>query len=119
MGRRQFSPLQFPLQNLFSPTALSTHRALAQNSAGDGEMLGVSLRDQIRNEEIHSSHRAHSSENRWTLDLKVLECRTPTRLTDDIWRVAGSRWRQVAQDSALWNSLQKTNVQQWTFWFDW
>ncbi|CAH2216958.1 jg21612 [Pararge aegeria aegeria] len=46
--------------------------------------------------------RAHSSENRWTLGLKVLECRPstgkrsvawpPTRWTDDIRRVAGSRW---------------------------
>ncbi|CAH2267590.1 jg11879 [Pararge aegeria aegeria] len=36
------------------------------------------------------------------------------RWTDDIRRVAGSRWRQAAQDRALWNSLQKTYVQQWT-----
>ncbi|CAH2211230.1 jg27153 [Pararge aegeria aegeria] len=34
--------------------------------------------------------------------------------TDDIRRVAGSRWRQAAQDRTLWNSLQKTYVQQWT-----
>ncbi|CAH2210796.1 jg25661 [Pararge aegeria aegeria] len=36
------------------------------------------------------------------------------RKTDDIRRVAGSRWRQAAQDRALSNSLQKTYVQQWT-----
>ncbi|CAH2229150.1 jg20763 [Pararge aegeria aegeria] len=71
--------------------------------------------------------RAHSSENRWMLEgacLKVLEWRPrtgkrsvgrpPTRWTDDIRRVAGSRWRQAAQDRVLWNSLQKTYVQQWT-----
>ncbi|CAH2226746.1 jg2692 [Pararge aegeria aegeria] len=67
---------------------------------------------------------AHSSENRWTLGLKVLEWRPrtgkrsvgrpQTRWTDDIRRVAGNRWRQAAQDRALWNSLQKTYVQQWT-----
>ncbi|CAH2237810.1 jg24143 [Pararge aegeria aegeria] len=40
--------------------------------------------------------------------------RPPTRWTDDIRRVAGSRWRRAAQDRVLWNSLQKTYVQQWT-----
>ncbi|CAH2217061.1 jg4492 [Pararge aegeria aegeria] len=40
--------------------------------------------------------------------------RPPTRWTDDIGRVAGSRWRQAARDRVLWNSLQKTYVQQWT-----
>ncbi|CAH2235078.1 g17965 [Pararge aegeria aegeria] len=40
--------------------------------------------------------------------------RPPTRWTDDIKRVAGSRWIQAAQNSGTWNSLQKTYVQQWT-----
>ncbi|CAH2242721.1 jg11450 [Pararge aegeria aegeria] len=40
--------------------------------------------------------------------------RPPTRWTEDIRRVVGSRWRQAAQDRVLWNSLQKTYVQQWT-----
>ncbi|CAH2241191.1 jg3256 [Pararge aegeria aegeria] len=104
-------------------------------------MLGVSLRDQIRNEEIRrrtgvtdiaqrvaklkwqwAGHIARRTDGRW--GLKVLEWRPrtgkrsvgrpPTRWTDDIRRVTGSRWRQAAQDRALWNSLQKTYVQQWT-----
>ncbi|CAH2227911.1 jg13492 [Pararge aegeria aegeria] len=33
--------------------------------------------------------------------------RLPTRLTDDIKRVAGSRWIQAAQNRGIWNSLQK------------
>ncbi|CAH2244630.1 jg3859 [Pararge aegeria aegeria] len=101
----------------------------------------VSLRDQIRNEEIRrrtrvtdiaqrvaklkwqwAGHIARRTDGRW--GLKVLEWRPrtgkrsvgrpQTRWTDDIRRVAGSRWRQAAQDRALWNSLQKTYVQQWT-----
>ncbi|CAH2266230.1 jg17809 [Pararge aegeria aegeria] len=40
--------------------------------------------------------------------------RPPTRWTDDIKRVAGSRWIQAAQNRGTWNSLQKTYVQQWT-----
>ncbi|CAH2243615.1 jg23546 [Pararge aegeria aegeria] len=38
----------------------------------------------------------------------------PTTWRDDIKRDAGSRWKRVAQDHGLSNSLQKTNVQQWT-----
>ncbi|CAH2231959.1 jg4020 [Pararge aegeria aegeria] len=104
-------------------------------------MLGVSLRDLIRNEEIRrrtrvtdiaqrvaklkwqwAGHIARRTDGRW--GLKVLEWRPrtgkrsvgrpQTRWTDYIRRVAGSRWRQAAQDRALWNSLQKTYVQQWT-----
>ncbi|CAH2240261.1 jg2273 [Pararge aegeria aegeria] len=94
-------------------------------------MLGVSLRDQIRNEEIHrrtrftditvvklkwqwAGHTAlrtgHIARN-GTWDLKVLEWRPrtgkrsvgrpPTRWTNAIRRVAGSRWRQAAQDHGL------------------
>ncbi|CAH2266686.1 jg19836 [Pararge aegeria aegeria] len=103
-------------------------------------MLGVSLRDQIRNEEIRrrtrvtdiaqrvaklkwqwAGHVARRTDGRW--GLKVLEWRPrtgkrsvgrpPTRWTDDIRRVAGSYWRRAAQGRVLWNSLQKTYVQQW------
>ncbi|CAH2231299.1 jg20615 [Pararge aegeria aegeria] len=69
-----------------------------------------------------AGHIARRTDGRW--GLKVLEWRPrtgkrsvgrpQTRWTDDIRRVAGSRWRQAAQDRALWNSLQKTYVQQWT-----
>ncbi|CAH2230844.1 jg15292 [Pararge aegeria aegeria] len=63
-----------------------------------------------------------ASDGRW--GPKVLEWqprtgkrsvgRPPTRWTDDIKRVAGSRWIQAAQNRGTWNSLQKTYVQQWT-----
>ncbi|CAH2226362.1 jg7207 [Pararge aegeria aegeria] len=102
-------------------------------------MLGVFLRDQIRNEEIRRRTRVtdiaqrvaklkwqwagtRRTDGRW--GLKVLEWRPrtgirsvgrrPTRWTDDLGRVAGSHWRQAAQDRVMWNSLQKIYVQQWT-----
>ncbi|CAH2256685.1 jg19640 [Pararge aegeria aegeria] len=40
--------------------------------------------------------------------------RLPARWTDDIKRVAGSRWTQAAQNRGIWYSLHKTYVQQWT-----
>ncbi|CAH2238015.1 jg10338 [Pararge aegeria aegeria] len=65
---------------------------------------------------------ARRTHGRW--GLKVLEWRPrtgkrsigrpPTRWTYETRRVAGSRWRQAAQDRVLLNSLQKTYVQQWT-----
>ncbi|CAH2268364.1 jg5534 [Pararge aegeria aegeria] len=89
---------------------------------------GVSLHDQITNEEIRRrtrvtdiaqrvvklkwqwvGHLAWRTDGRW--GLKVLEWRLrtskrsvglhPTRWTDDIRRVAGSRWRQAAQDCGI------------------
>ncbi|CAH2216238.1 jg516 [Pararge aegeria aegeria] len=104
-------------------------------------MLGVSPRDQIRNEEFlrrtrvtdiaqrvaklkwqWAGHIARRTDGRW--GLKVLEWRPrtgkrsvgrpPTRWTDYIRRVARSRFKQAGQDHVLWNSLQKTYVEQWT-----
>ncbi|CAH2235482.1 jg8947 [Pararge aegeria aegeria] len=96
-------------------------------------MLGVSLSDQIRNEDIRrrtrvtdiaqrvaklkwqwAGHIVRRKDGRWC--PKVLEWqprtgkrsvgRPPTRWTDD--------WIQAAQNRGIWNSLQKTYVQQWT-----
>ncbi|CAH2228333.1 jg27943 [Pararge aegeria aegeria] len=103
--------------------------------------LGVYLRDQIRNEEIRRrtgvtdvaqrvakmkwkwvGHIARRTDGRWGSEVlewrprsgKRCVGRAPTRWADDIKRVAGSRWKQAAQDCGFWNSLQKTYVQQWT-----
>ncbi|CAH2218259.1 jg1382 [Pararge aegeria aegeria] len=99
-------------------------------------MLGVSLRDQIRNEEIRrrtrvtdiaqrvaklkwqwAGHIARRTDGRW--GFKVLEWRPrtgkrsvgrpPTRWTDDIRRFAESRWRQAhAEKSYLLYKLSGT-----------
>ncbi|CAH2268262.1 jg15893 [Pararge aegeria aegeria] len=97
-------------------------------------VLRVTLRDQIRYEVIRrrtrvtdiaqrvtklkwqwAGHIARRTDGRWA--LKVLEWRPltgkrsvgrpPTTWTDDIRRVAGSRWRQAAQDCVLWNSYKR------------
>ncbi|CAH2238606.1 jg1148 [Pararge aegeria aegeria] len=82
-------------------------------------MLGVSLRNRTRVTDIAqrvaklkwqwAGHIARRTDGRW--GLKVLEWRPrtgkrsvgrpQTRWTDDIRRVAGSRWRQAAQDRSL------------------
>ncbi|CAH2245094.1 jg15932 [Pararge aegeria aegeria] len=104
-------------------------------------MLGLSLRDQIRNEEIRrrtrvtdiaqrvaklkwkwAGHIARRTDGRWVSEKLEWRPRTgkrsvgrpPTRWTYEVKRVAGSRWKQAAQDRGFWNSLQKTYVQQWT-----
>ncbi|CAH2246947.1 jg9167 [Pararge aegeria aegeria] len=98
-------------------------------------MLGVSLRDQIRNEEIRRRNRVTDLAQRvaklkwqWVAHIvrrkdghcgpKVLDWqprndkrsvgRPPARWTDGIKRVAGSRWIQAAQNLGIGNSLQKT-----------
>ncbi|KAJ8711218.1 hypothetical protein PYW07_008460 [Mythimna separata] len=104
-------------------------------------MLGVSLRDHIRNEDIRkrtkvtdiarriaklkwqwTGHIARKTDGRW--GRKVLEWRPrtgrrsvgrpPTRWTDDLARVAGIRWMRDAQDRSLWRRLGEAYVQQWT-----
>ncbi|CAH2238966.1 jg19290 [Pararge aegeria aegeria] len=91
-------------------------------------MLGVSLRDQIRNEEIRrrtrvteiaqrvaklkwqcAGHIARRTDGRW--GPKVLEWKhrtgkrsvgpPPTRSTDDIQRVAGKSWTRASQKSCV------------------
>ncbi|CAH2243280.1 jg17384 [Pararge aegeria aegeria] len=66
-------------------------------------MLRLSLRDQIRNEEIRKRAR-----------VTDIAQRVAKRWTDDIKRVAGRRWKQAAQVRGFWNSLQKTYVQKCT-----
>jgi hypothetical protein len=102
-------------------------------------MLGVSLCDRIRNDEIRkrtkdtdiarriadlkwqwAGHIAKRTNGRW--GGKVLEWRPPgdaalvgppTRWTDDLVKVAGSRWMRAAQDRSSWRTLGEAYVQQW------
>lgn len=117
------------------------HKLKVAQRAMERAMLGVSLRDRIRNEEIRrrtkvtdiarkisnlkwqwAGHIARRTDNRW--GKKVLEWRPrtgrrsvgrpPTRWTDDIVAVAGSRWMEAAQDRSSWHSMGEAYVQQWT-----
>ncbi|CAH2266802.1 jg7985 [Pararge aegeria aegeria] len=97
-------------------------------------MLGVSLRDKIRNVIRRSTritdiaqrvaklkwqwagHIVRRRDGRWGPKVLEWQPRTgkrsvgqpPTRWMDDIRRVAGSRWIQAAQNREIWNSPQKT-----------
>ncbi|CAH2210245.1 jg20280 [Pararge aegeria aegeria] len=100
-------------------------------------MLGVSLRDKIRNVEIRRrtrvtdiaqrgaklkwqwvGHIVRRKDGRWGAKVLEWQPRTgnhsvgtaPLRWTDDIRRVAGSRWIQAAQNHGIWNSLQMSYV---------
>ncbi len=104
-------------------------------------MLGVSLRDRIKNEDVRkrtkvsdiaqrisklkwqwAGHIARRTDGRW--GRKVLEWRPrtgkrsvgrpPARWTDDLIKVAGSRWMQVASNRPIWKSMGEAYVQQWT-----
>ena len=104
-------------------------------------MLGVSLRDRIRNDEIRkrtkvtdiaqrisklkwqwAGHIARRTDDRW--GRKVLEWRPrtgkrsvgrpSTRWTDDLIKTAGSRWMRAASNRSYWRSLGEAYVQQWT-----
>ena len=106
-------------------------------------MLGVSLRDRLRNEYIRkrtkvtdialricrlkwqwAGHIARRTDGRW--GGKVLEWRPrtgkrsvgrpPTRWSDDLVRCAGSGWMRKARDRSLWKSMGEAYVQQWTLW---
>ncbi|KAI8427297.1 hypothetical protein MSG28_001884 [Choristoneura fumiferana] len=97
-------------------TATVTQRAMER------AMLGVSLRDRIRNDDIRSRTKVTDiarriaklkTDGRW--GQKVLEWRPrtgrravgrpPTRWSDDLVKIAGSRWMRKAQDRSEWRAL--------------
>ncbi|XP_072938827.1 uncharacterized protein [Epargyreus clarus] len=125
----------------WSFTVSLIRRLKVAQRAMERAMLGISLRDRIRNEEIRrrtkvtdialkisklkwqwAGHIVRRTDNRW--GRKVLEWRPrlgkrstgrpPTRWTDDLKRTAGNRWMQTAQDRSEWRRLGEAYVQQWT-----
>jgi hypothetical protein len=104
-------------------------------------MLGVSLRDRIRNQVIRqrtkvtdkahlismlkwqrAGHISRRTENRW--GKRVLDwtpClskrsvrRHQARCKDNLRRTAGRSWMQVAEDRARWRAIGEPYAQQWT-----
>lgn len=102
-------------------------------------MLGVSLRDHIRNEDLRArtgvtdviyrvaklkwnwaGHVARLTDERWT--RRLLEWRPradrrgrgrpPTRWTDDLKRIT-TNWMQSAQDRRQWAEIGEAYIQQW------
>lgn len=122
-------------------TAGLIHRFKVAQRAMERAMLGVSLKDRIRNDVIRqrtrvtdiahrisklkwqwAGHISRRTDNRWS--HKVLEWRPrlgkrsvgrpATRWDDDIRRLAGVSWMRVAENRERWRALGETYVQQWT-----
>ncbi|CAH2251100.1 jg11809 [Pararge aegeria aegeria] len=97
---------------------------------GHDQFLNSGLRFKLEEPEGHSSSSRNaevaicgilSTENRWTWDpiprcwsgdLASVNAVLVDPRRGDIRRIAGNRWTQAAQSRGIWNSLQKTYVQQ-------
>ena len=117
------------------------HQFKVAQRAMERAMLGVSLKDRIRNEYIRhrtkvidiaqrisklkwqwAGHISRRTDNRW--GRRVLEWRPrlgkrsvgrpQARWDDDLRKTAGRCWMRQAEDRALWRSLGEAYVQQWT-----
>ena len=122
-------------------TRANAERLRVHQRAVERRMLGISLRDRVRNTELRkktgvtdvlkriatakwkwAGHVARMSDGRWT--RRVMEWqprqsqrprgRPPTRWSDDIAAKAGPNWRQAAQDRETWRGLEEAYVQEWT-----
>ena len=131
--------MTYGAETLSLTQATATKLRVAQRRM-ERSMLGLTLRDRVRNEEIRrrtgvtdvieriawlkwnwAGHVARMTDGRWT--RKVIEWRPradkrnrgrpPTRWTDDVKRIAGN-WLQKAQDRQGWKKLGEAYVQLWT-----
>ncbi|CAH2235385.1 jg5953 [Pararge aegeria aegeria] len=122
-------------------TARLIHKLQVAQRAMERAMLGISLRDKIRNEVIRqrtkvtdiafrvsvlkwqwAGHVCRRTDGRWS--RKVLEWRPrvgkrsvgrpPTRWSDDLRKVAGIDWMRKAENRKSWRCLKEAYVQQWT-----
>lgn len=121
-------------------TMNSANRLRVCQRAMERAMLGVSLRDRIRNVDIRrrtgvcdvvervaklkwqwAGHLARNN-SKWTKTLmewrpretKRSIGRPQARWRDDIQRHAGKNWMKTAQDRSTWKSLEEAYVQEWT-----
>lgn len=145
LKRKVFDQCVLPVLTYGSETLTLTQKTVNKiritQRAMERSMLGVTLRDKIRNEELRrktkitdaierithlkwnwAGHVARIPDNRWT--RRIIEWRPrdkahrsrgrpPTRWTDDLRRIS-SNWIQDAQDRAGWSRLREAYVQQWT-----
>ena len=117
------------------------HKFKVAQRAMERSMLGVSLKDRIRNEVIRqrtkvtdiaerisklkwqwAGHICRRTDNRW--GRRVLEWRPRlgkrsvgrpwARWSDDIRKVAGSGWKRKTEDRVEWRAIGEAYVQQWT-----
>ncbi|CAH2218367.1 jg7122 [Pararge aegeria aegeria] len=117
------------------------HKFKVAQPAMERAMLGISLQDRIRNDDIrrrtkvtdiaqrisklkwqwagHVCRRTDSRRGKRVLEWKPRigkrsAGRPPTRWTNDLKKVAGSGWMRKAEDRVWWRALGKAYVQQWT-----
>ncbi|KAG6461226.1 hypothetical protein O3G_MSEX012494 [Manduca sexta] len=122
-------------------TVRLVHQLKVAQRAMERAMLGVSLKDKLRNEVIRqrtnvtdiahrisklkwqwAGHICRRTDNRW--GKRVLEWRPrlgkrsvgrpPARWSDDLRKVAGKNWMRQAEDRVKWRILKEAYVQQWT-----
>lgn len=122
-------------------TKKTANRLRIMQRAMERAMLGISLRDRKRNEEIRErtkvvdiieriaelkwqwvGHVARQDQTKWSNRLthwrpretKRSTGRPQTRWLDDIKKQAGNRWFQMAQDRTAWKNMKEAYVQEWT-----
>jgi hypothetical protein len=115
-------------------------RLWVMQRAMERRMLGISIRDRIRNDEIRrrtkvkdvvekyaslkwrwAGHVARRQDGRWTKRIILWRPRLnsrqrgrpPTRWTDDIISTAGHNWVVKAQDRKSWRDMEEAYVQEW------
>ncbi|KAJ0169495.1 hypothetical protein K1T71_015082 [Dendrolimus kikuchii] len=122
-------------------TAGLVHKFKVAQRAMERAMLGVSLMDKIRNEDIRkrtkvtdiarkisklkwqwAGHVCRRTDGRWS--KRVLEWRPrlgkrsvgrpPARWSDDLRKIAGRGWMRKTGDRDMWRVLGEAYVQQWT-----
>ncbi|CAB3248796.1 unnamed protein product [Arctia plantaginis] len=122
-------------------TVRLVHKFKVAQRAMERAMLGVSLRDRIRNEVIRqrtkvtdiayrisklkwqwAGHISRRTDNRW--GKRVLEWRPrlgkrsvgrpQARWSDDLRKMAGRSWMREAQNRSKWRAMGEAYVQQWT-----
>ena len=146
LKRKVFDQCVLPVMTYGAETlTLTTACAVGNTAQNEKAMLGVSLRNHIRNEYLRrrtgvtdeinqirklkwnwAGHVARKSDRRWTKRLlewrprldKRSKGRPPTRWTDDLRRFAGN-WIQKAQDRKEWAEIGEAYVQQWTRRAEW
>lgn len=122
-------------------TERSVKRLRTTQRAIERRMLGISLRDRVRNEIIRqktkvtdiieraahlkwqwAGHVARQNNSKWTKKLiqwRPRETRRsigrpPKRWLDDVKKTASTYWQQTAQDRNAWKGLEEAHcVQQW------
>lgn len=118
----------------------SASKLAVTQRAMERAMLGISLRDRVRNDEIRrktkvddvikraltlkwrwAGHVARGDENKWTKRLLCWRPRSSTRSAgrpqmrwrDDIVGFAGVTWMRSAQDRQEWRVKEEAYIQQW------